>query len=154
LSMVRGRGRYDPGPDLEQMTSVLMSATRSHQLVVVDVPRQLGPAGREALRRSDVVLLVVLAQLRGIAAAQQMVSQLDDACTAMSLLVRLTRPRSLSAETVADGLGLPLAGSLVDDPSVAVGAARGEPPARSGRSPLARSCRAVLDDLSLEVGAA
>jgi secretion/DNA translocation related CpaE-like protein len=149
LSMAREQQRHDPGPDAEQMTSVLLSATRSHQLVVVDVPRQLGSAGREALRRSDVVLLVVLAQLRGIAAAQQMVNQLDDACTAISLVVRLSRPRSLSAESVADGLGLPLAGSVADDATVAVGAARGEPPGRSGRSPLARSCRSVLDVIGL-----
>lgn len=151
LSMARSR-RHEAGPDVEQMKSVLLSGTRSHQLVVVDVPRQLTSASREALRRSDLVLLVVLAQLRGVAAAQQMIRQLDDACTSMSLLVRLTRPRSLSAEAVADGLALPLLGSLADDPSVAVGAARGEPPGRSGRSPLARSCRSVLDSISLPGG--
>ena len=149
LSMARGQRRADPGPDAEQMKSVLLSAARSHQLIVVDVPRQLTSAGREALRRADLVLLVVLAQLRGIAAAQQMITQLDDACTSLSLLVRLTRPKHLSAEAVADGLGLSLLATVADDPALALGAARGEPPGRSARSPLAKSCRSVLDDPSL-----
>jgi len=150
LSAARHPREADPGPDVEQMKSVLLSASRSHQLVVVDVPRHLTPAGREALRRADLVLLVVVAQLRGIAAAQQLVTQLDEACTSLGLLVRLTRPRGLSAEAVAEGLGLPLLGSLADDSSLAMGAARGEPPGRSGRSPLARSCRAVLDTVTGE----
>jgi Flp pilus assembly CpaE family ATPase len=152
--MARAQRQEDPGPDVEQMESVLLSATRSHQLVVVDVPRQLTPAGREALRRADVVLLLAAAQLRGVAAAQQMVTQLQDTCTTLDLLVRLSRPRSLSAETVAEGLGLPLAASLADEPTLPLGAARGEPPGRSGRSPLARSCRSVLATLSLAKAAA
>ncbi len=148
LSIGRGCRESEPGPDAEQMTSVLLSAARSHQLVVVDVPRQLTPAGREALRRADVVLLVVAAQLRGIAAAQQTMAQLDDACTGLSALVRLTRPRSLPAEAVADGLGLTLAGTLPDDPAVAVGAAHGEPPGHAARSAFTRSCRSVLDHVT------
>jgi secretion/DNA translocation related CpaE-like protein len=149
LSMARGPRDSEPEPDSEQMTSVLLSGTRSHQLVVVDVPRRLSPAGREALRRADTVLLVVLAQLRGIAAAQRLLVDLEDACTDVTLLVRASRPRGLPPEAVADALGLPLAASLADDPSLPLGAERGEPPGRSGRSPLARSCRAVLDLLAL-----
>lgn len=154
--LAMGRGGLDVAsePDAEQMKSVLLSATRSHQLVLVDVPRQLTSASREALRRSDAVLLVVLAQLRGIAAAQQVARQLEDACAALSLLVRTSRPRSLSAESVADGLGLSLLGALADDPSVAMGAARGEAPGRSGRSPYTKSCRDVLDGLALKAGPA
>jgi secretion/DNA translocation related CpaE-like protein len=148
LSMARGPGVTESGPDVEQVRAVLLSATRSHQLVVVDVARQLSPAGREALRRADLGLLVVLAQLRAIAAAQHLVGQLEDACTALHLLVRLTRPRGLAADAVAESLGLPLAGMLAEDPSLSVGAARGEPPGRAARSPLARSCCAVLDDLT------
>lgn len=154
LSMGRGELDLTAGPDAEQMKSVLLSATRSHQLVVVDVPRQLTSASREALRRSDWALVVVLAQLRGIAAAQQLVGQLDDACAAVSLLVRLNRPRSLSSDSVAESLGLPLLGTLADDASVILGAARGEAPGRSARSPYTKSCRSVLDMLSVSGGPA
>lgn len=151
LSMDRSMEAGD-GPDAEQMKAVLQSATRSHQLVVIDVPRSLTSAGREALRRADVVLLVALAQLRGIAAAQQMVGQLHDACARPLLLVRLTRPRNLSPDAVAAGLGLDLLAALPDDASVALGAARGEAPGRSARSPLGRSCRTVLAALAVPGG--
>jgi secretion/DNA translocation related CpaE-like protein len=149
LSMARSARGPDPGPDAEQMTSVLLSATRSHELVVVDVRRQLTSAGREALRRADVVLIVVQAQLRGVAAAQQIVCQLEDACTEVHVLVRVSRPRTLNPDVVAEGLGLPLLATLADDPSLIVGGARGEPPGRSGRSPLARSCRTVLESFDV-----
>jgi len=138
---------------VEQIQAVLLSAARSHQLVVVDVPRQLTAATREVLRRADLVLLVVLDQLRGIAAAQQMMGPLEDSCTALSVLVRTTRPRGLSGEAIADGLGLPLSGAVADDPAIRLGAARGEPPGRSARTQLARSCRSVLDAISPSGGA-
>ncbi|HYP45774.1 MAG TPA: septum site-determining protein Ssd [Propionibacteriaceae bacterium] len=149
LSMDRSSREAADKPDAEQMKSVLLSATRSHQLVVVDLPRQPTSAAREALRRADTVLLIALAQLRGVAAAQQMVAELEEACTALHLLVRLTRPRSLSADAVADGLGLPLLATVADETNVALESARGVAPGRSGRSPLGRSCRTVLDELAL-----
>lgn len=154
LAMARGQGEVDPGPDAEQMKSVLLSARRTHELVVVDVPRHLSAASREVLRRADVVLLLVPAQLRGIAAAQQMTRQLADACTTVGLIVRLTRPLSLPADVVADGLRLPLVAALADDPGLALAAARGEPPGRAARSQLARSWRSVLDRLTVKDAAA
>jgi hypothetical protein len=42
---------------------------------------------------------------------------------------------------------LPLLGSFVDDPALVLAAERGEPPARSGRSAVARLCRQLLGDL-------
>lgn len=147
LAMSRSGRERGSGPDAEQMQSVLMSAGRSHQLVVVDVPRQLTSAGREALRRADRVLLVVAAQLRGVAAAQTVVDQIEDTCTDLSLVVRMVRPRSVPATAVADGLGLRLLASLAEDPSLGGGSARGEPPGRSARSVLSRTCRTVLDTL-------
>ena len=152
LMLVR-RWQLNP-PDAEQMKAVLLSAGRSHDLVVVDVPRELTPAGREALRRADLVILVVLGQLRGVAAAEQVGRELGQACTALGLLVRTVRPRSLSAAEVADGLGVPLLGTVVDDPMLRLGAERGEPPGRGGRRQLARVCRDVLSTLDLAGAAA
>jgi septum formation inhibitor-activating ATPase MinD len=141
-------------PDAEQMKAVLLSAGRSHDLVVVDVPRELTPAGREALRRADLVILLVLGQLRGVAAAEQVGRELGEACTTLGLLVRTVRPRSLSATEVADGLGVPLLGTVVDDPTLRLGAERGEPPGRGARRQLARVCRDVLSTLDLAETAA
>ena len=108
LSMARGES--DVGaPDAEQMTAVLLSALRSHRLTVVDIPRGLGPAARAAVRRADRVLLVVQADIRGIAAGRELVRELEHACRELVLVVRLGRSAGLDAETVATGLA-PAAG--------------------------------------------
>ena len=62
--------------------------------------------------------------------------------------LRRGRTRLLSPDTVTDGLGLRLLGTVPDDPSLALAAERGEPPARSPRAPLALACREVLDLLT------
>lgn len=148
LSMARGPLQPGGSPNADQMQAVLMSATRTHELVVVDVPRQLTAAGREALRRADLALLMVVAQLRPIAAAQQVADELDQACTGLSLAVRTTRPRGLSADVVADTLGLQLLTTIGDEPALGLGAARGELPGRWVRSPYGKSCAKVLDVLT------
>lgn len=151
LSMARGGGG---GPDAEQMTSVALSAVRSHRLTVVDVPRSLGPAAREAVRRADRVLMVVLADVRGVAAGRELLRELDQACRHLSVLVRTGRVRGLDAQTVADGLGLELAGVVSQDAALAAAADSGDPPARSPRSALARTCRSILEPLLSESAAA
>lgn len=149
LSMARG-GADPGGPDAEQLTSVALSAVRSHRLTVVDVPRSLGAAAREALRRADRVLLLVQADVRGVAAGRELVRQLDEACRDLVLLVRVGRARGLDPTTVADGLGLELAGVVADEPSLISAAESGDPPARSSRSALAKTCRAVLVPLLVD----
>lgn len=153
LSMARGE-EDTGGPDAEQLTSIVVSAVRSHRLTVVDLPRSLSPAAREAVRRADRVLLVVQADVRGVAAGRALVRQLDQACRELSLVVRLGRARGLDADTVAAGLGLPLAGTVADDPALIAAAECGDPPARSPRSPLAKSCRGILDAVLAERAAA
>lgn len=153
LSMARD-GTGVTGPDAEQMTSVALSAVRSHRLTVVDVPRSLGPAAREALRRADRVLLLVQADVRGVAAGRELVGQLDQACRELSLVVRGGRARGLDAHTVVSGLGLDLAGVIADEPALISAAESGDPPARSPRSSLARTCREILEPLLAESAAA
>lgn len=145
LSMARGE--RERGPDAEQMTSVVLSAVRSHGLTVVDVPRSLGPAAREAVRRADRVLLVVQADVRGVAAGRELLAELDQACRELSLVVRRGRSRGLDPDTVGAGLGLDLAGVISDEPALSLAAECGDPPARSPRSALARSCRSILRPL-------
>ena len=147
LSMARGESGVS-APDAEQMTAVLLSALRSHRLTVVDIPRGLGPAPRAAVRRSDRVLLLVHADIRGIAASRELLRELEPACRELVLVVRLGRSASLDAETVATGLGLPLVGTIAEEPGLVVAAECGDPPGRSVRSPLARTCREILDDRS------
>jgi secretion/DNA translocation related CpaE-like protein len=131
----------------EQLRAVLLSVVRTHDLVVADLPRSLTPACREALRHADDVLLVVRADLRGIAAARELLQELVPVSAAVRLLVRVGRVRGVAPDAVAGALGLPRAGTVAFDAGLALAAERGDPPGRSPRSALARSCRQVLDDL-------
>lgn len=149
LSMARSEPGSQ-GPDAEQMVAVLRSATRSHRLTVVDVPRSLGPAAREALRRADSVLMVVQADVRGVAAARELLVELENACREIRLLVRVGRSRGLETTVVAAGLGRPSVGTISDDPTLVVAAECGDPPGRAQRSSLARACRTVVTDLLAE----
>jgi secretion/DNA translocation related CpaE-like protein len=146
LSMARGDSTQRE-LQAEQLKSVLQSAMRSHDITVVDLPRTLGAAAGEAFRRAKLAVLLVRDDVRGVAAAREVVRELAGGCDHFGLVVRRGRVRLLEPQLVAKGVGLPLLGSFVDDPALVLAAERGEPPARSARSALARLCRGLLGRL-------
>ena len=107
---------------------------------VVDLSRTLGSAGREALRRAELAVLVVRDDVRGVAAGREVARQIGGDCARRGLVVRQGRSRLLEPRLVASGVGWPLLGSFADDPALLLAAERGDPPARSARSSLARLC--------------
>ena len=145
-----GRGRPQP----EQLSAVLTSASRSHDVVVVDLPRTFDPASHEVLRRADQVVLVVRADVRGVAAARSVAERLADLGRPVGIVVRLGRSRALDPATVGEALGLPVLGAAADEAAVVADAERGDPPGRSGRGELARVCRQVLGHLDRQATAA
>jgi hypothetical protein len=148
LSMARGESSPGWAPHAEQLKAVLRSATRSHTITVVDLPRALR-VGWEALRRADLEVLVVRDDIRGIAAAREVLRDLEAECQHLGLVVRNGRSRLLEPTLVASGIGLPLLGSFPEDPSLVVAAERGDPPGRSGRSSLSRLCHQLLLELPI-----
>lgn len=130
------------------MDLVLGAGRRGHDLVVVDLPRGEDAAATAALAAADTVLLVVPAEIRSVAAARQVVRRLDGRVSDLRVVVRGPSPARLSDRLVAAELGLPLSGWLPPEPGLARAQERGEPPARSGRGPLARLCDRLLADLS------
>ena len=148
LSMARTES---PGwaPHAEQLKAVVLSAMRSHEMTVVDLSRSLGVAAREALRRSELAVVVVRDDIRGIAAGREVVREFGEECERLGLVVRHGRSRLLAPNLVASGVGLPLLGSFAEDPTLVLAAERGDPPGRSGRSSLSRLCRQLLDALPL-----
>ncbi len=147
LSMARGESTPGWEPQAEQLKSVLLSAMRSHEITIVDLPRALGAAARETLRIAKLAVLLVRDDVRGVAAGREVVRELEVECDRIGLVVRRGRSRLLEADLVATGVGLPLLGSFADDPSLVVAAERGDPPARAARSSLARLSRQLLGDL-------
>jgi secretion/DNA translocation related CpaE-like protein len=129
----------------EQLASVLGSAKRSHDLIVIDLPRCFGAIGQETLRRATLTLLIARADLRGLAAARELVPWLPE--HSCQVVLRSRRPRTVGPDLVEESLGLPVVAALPDEAAVRSAGERGEPPSRSARSPLSRACRAMLDQL-------
>ena len=147
---VDGEAGISPGP----VKSVLLSATRSHRLVVVDLPRRLDPVAAETLRLAELTLVVAVADVRGIAATQQLLWELRDSTAELRAIVRRPRTGGIGPQLVADALQLPLAGSFGEDASIRQGAERGDPPGGAARSPLAKLSRRLLDRPELQDRAA
>jgi secretion/DNA translocation related CpaE-like protein len=144
LSWGRADGADVPG---EAMATLLDAGLRGSDLVVVDLPRQFVPASQVALELADLTLLVVPAELRAAAAASRVLSAIRDYCPDVRLLVRGPAPSGLGADTVAEVLGLPLAGEIRAEPGIAAALERGDPPGRRTRGPLATFCAGFLQDV-------
>ncbi len=134
---------------VDAVTSVLRAGRAGHDLVVVDLARGAPVGGLPVdvfggLGPFDLVLLLVPAEVRAVAAARAQAAVL--AGQEVRLVVRGPAPAGLTAELVAGELGLPLVGWLPAEPAVARAQEHGEPPGRSRRGALARLCRRVLDD--------
>lgn len=137
----------EPGPTAVE--SLLRSARRSHDLVVVDLPRHGGPVSAAALRCLDTLLLVVPAEVRATVAATRLLPDLVAQVADVRLVVRGPAPAGLPAAVVADTLGLPLACAMRSQPGLGAALERGGPPARAGsRGPLSAACRKLLTDLA------
>jgi secretion/DNA translocation related CpaE-like protein len=147
LSMARSEPTPGWVPQAEQLRSVVLSAMRSHEITVIDLPRALGATAREPLRKAKLAVLVVRNDVRGVAAGREVVHELAGECDRFGLVVRRGRSRLLEPDLVATAVGLPLLGSFADDPTLVVAAERGDPPARSARSSLARLSRQLLGEL-------
>ena len=147
LSMARGESTQGWELQAEQLKSVLLSAMRSHDITVLDLPRTLGTTAREALRRAKLAVLLARDDVRGVAAGREVVRELEGECDCLGVVVRQGRSRLLQPDLVATGIGLPLLGSLPDDLGLTLAAERGDPPARSARSSLAGLSRELLGNL-------
>ena len=142
-----GRAHSRPIP-ADTVRAVLAAVRPVHQVLVVDLPRRLDPAAEAVAMEADLVLLVVPAEVRAVAAAARVSAYVCLLAGDVRVVARGPAPSGLSPAFVADRLGLPLAGQLKPEPGLARSLERGEPPARSGRGPLADLCRALLEDLS------
>ena len=144
LSWDRGDARAVPVPAVE---SVLSAGRRSHDLVVVDLPRSVDDATRAVLAAATTVVLVVPQEVRAAAAASRVAAAVGVLCRDLRVVARGPSPSGLTGEQVARALGLPLVGDLRPEPGLELALERGEPPARRSRSPLAAVCARLLDEL-------
>jgi len=129
------------------LEAVLDAGRRSHDLVVVDLPRSADPATVAALWRLDLLLLVVPAEVRAAATAATTVARVGPDVGASQLVVRGPAPTGLTVEAVAEAVGLPVAAVWPDEPGLAVDADRGVPPGTRPGSALGSVVRPVVAGL-------
>ena len=139
LSMARETGANLAG---EPLIAIVQSLRRSHRLVVIDVGRSLTPAAREAVRLASCQYLVVAPDVRGIAAADQVLRAYHP--DRPEVVVRRGRGQGGVASTIRDLLGCDVVAWLPKAPGLASSADRGDPPGRSAGRAYERVCRALV----------
>ena len=144
LSFARDESPLVPGA---AMAATLDAGRRFRDVIIADLPRQMDDAAVLALQAADRAVLIVPAEVRATAGAARVAQTVRAHRDDLSLVVRGPSPGKLKAREIARSLGLPLAGSLRPEPAMCEALERGEPPATSGRGPLAALCRRLVRDL-------
>ncbi|MFJ2665653.1 septum site-determining protein Ssd [Nocardia fluminea] len=123
--------------------AVIESGRDAGDLVVCDVSCERGPAADAMLDAADLVVLVVPARLRAIAAAEVVAAYLGERNPNRGLVVRGPAPGGLRGAEVAELLGLPLLAAVRGQAGLASRLERGGLSVRR-RGPLREAADAVL----------
>jgi len=130
------------------VAAVLSSAGGTHPLVVVDLGRELGVGAREAIRLSDVTLLVTGTDVRSVAAARSTAGLVRPLARDLRLVVRTGAGGAGVSPTVAgEAVEAPVLGVVPQDPRLRLAAEHGDPPGRASRPRWNRSVRELVDRL-------
>jgi secretion/DNA translocation related CpaE-like protein len=129
----------EPGPGA--VSQVLDALCRRPGLVVVDGGRAADPRVAVALARCRTLVVVVALRVRAVAAARRLVRRVPAHVSPM-VVAREPAPGGLTAEDLADALGLPVTAVLLDDRRRGATEELGGPPPSS--SAWRRVCDAVL----------
>ncbi|MFD3507117.1 septum site-determining protein Ssd [Nocardia sp. NPDC058666] len=123
--------------------AVIESGRDAGDLVVCDVSCERGPAADAMLDAADLVVLIVPARLRSIAAAEVVSAYLGERNPNRGLVVRGPAPGGLRGAEVAELLGLPLLAAVRGQAGLASRLERGGLSVRR-RGPLRDAADAVL----------
>lgn len=123
--------------------AVIESGRAAGDLVVCDVSGERGPAADAMVDAADLVVLVVPARLRAVAAAEVLAAYLGARNPNRGLVVRGPAPGGLRGAEVAEVLGLPLLAAVRGQAGLAARLERGGLSVRR-RGPLRDAADAVL----------
>ncbi|MEV0547841.1 septum site-determining protein Ssd [Nocardia salmonicida] len=123
--------------------AVIESGRDAGDLVVCDISSERGPAADAMLDAADLVVLIVPARLRSIAAAEVVSAYLGERNPNRGLVVRGPAPGGLRGAEVAELLGLPLLAAVRGQAGLASRLERGGLSVRR-RGPLRDAADAVL----------
>ncbi|MGI5221891.1 septum site-determining protein Ssd [Nocardia sp. CA-290969] len=141
LSCGRGSGRTSP-IGAAAVHAVVEATRGAGDLVVCDISGERGPHIDGMLDAADLVVLVVPARLRAVAAAEAVAQWVANRNPNQGLVVRGPAPGNLRGQEIASVLRLPLLASVRAQPGLAARLERGG--LRLRRGPLRTACDAVL----------
>ncbi|MFF0818485.1 septum site-determining protein Ssd [Rhodococcus sp. NPDC003318] len=141
-----GRGRTAAEPGAAALTAVVDAGRAAGDVVVCDVPRQVDGITQVALGLADLVVVLVRAQVRAVAAAEALIATVREIHPNVVAVVRGPSPGGLRGPEIAGLLGVPLLATLRPESGLDAALERGG--LRLGRrSPLRRAAGAILDVL-------
>ncbi|MBB5913394.1 secretion/DNA translocation related CpaE-like protein [Nocardia transvalensis] len=143
LACVRAVPGADPPAIGSSAARAVVEAGRSAgDLVVCDISAERGPHADHMLDAADLVVLVVPARLRAVAAARAVSARVHRRNPHQALIVRGPAPGGLRAAEIAEALALPVLAAIRPQPALAARLERtglGSP-----RGPLRTAASAVL----------
>ncbi|MEU5693503.1 septum site-determining protein Ssd [Actinosynnema sp. NPDC020468] len=138
--------REGPGPTPHAVTAVVEAGVRAGETVVCDLPRHLPDPAHAALNLSDLVVLVVPAEIRACASAKRLADDLVARGADVRAVVKLPSPTGLTDKQVTGALAVPLLAAMRPEPGLPTALDRGRFP-ENAKGPLATTARAVLKAL-------
>ncbi|PVZ09390.1 septum site-determining protein Ssd [Actinomycetospora cinnamomea] len=138
--------RGGAGPEPGAAVAVIEAGRRAGEIVVCDLPRHPTDTALAVADAADLVVLLVPAEVRAVAAATRVAEPLAHRGVPLRLVVRGPAPGGLDGEDVAHALGIDLLVSVAPEPGLAAALDRGRVPGLR-RGPLQDAAVAVLDAL-------
>ncbi|WP_309647209.1 septum site-determining protein Ssd [Nocardioides sp.] len=123
----------------------LSAAGRGHDAVVLDLPRSPQPVVDEIVSRCDLVLMLVVPSVAGVAAAARTCARFG----APPQLRLVLRGQGLAARDVSRATGVPVVAEMSDQRGLAEAIDLGLGPIRSRRGPLGRAATGVLQRVTV-----
>ena len=148
MTMLSG-ARKGEGPAPDAVAAVVEAGRRVGEVVICDVPRQLGQAECAALDRADLTVIVIQGELRATVMAKQLAEELAAKGVPAQLIVRGPSPGGLRADEVAAAVGIPLLATMRPEPQLAQSLERGDFHPRP-KGPLSRAARTTLTELAAQ----
>ncbi len=138
---------------IEAVTTVIDAGRENGDIVVIDLPRRADALLDAVVESADLVVIITSATLHGCAATRETSSRVAAQTDRFGCVVRGPAPGGLSAQHIADAVGLPLLAGMRSDPGLVIALESGALALRR-RSPLCRAADRIIDRLTDVVGVA
>ena len=146
LTLLSG-AREGEGPAPDAVAAVIDAGRRAGEVVVCDVPRQLGAAECAALDRADLTVIVIPAELRATMTAKRLAEDLAARGVPSQLVLRGPNPGGLRTDEVVGAVGIPLLTTMRPEPNLAQSLERGDFHPKP-KGPLSHAATTTLTELA------